>query len=529
MTGDRRLVRIGTHAADEGACPERLAIKARPAMQPAQRSRARGPFLENFPLKAVMAVVDKVEFHGRNQAEALEQLGREGKPMHPGAIRWGRHAAASYLNLAVSVYTVATMPVPHYWVVQHAGNATSWELYAWGRRYESPDGSVREFRFIRFGVADGNKRDKAQVAIAAYSAAFGVPAPWPDPWREPFRPIPREHVDVRRVRVLEIGLEGGEPDVLFDGTPQEAEAYYAEHARARVGQMSKGGTRQPGWECADCKLATACEALTRIPGMLGIADPTASLRTWSVTDGRYYRVCPAQEHLIRLNLPKENEYTESAIRGQAVHAWLEENHRGPFHTGCSIWDIPSPPDDWSVGKWRVTGEQALAGSRMLANHADLCPFQRADQIAEVRLEPTLAFHDTAANVIVIAKPDMLYMEAGAWVWREIKTRQRLPRSGTDLFQDFPQLALATVLLAEHALGGKPSGSRIELEFLTPDASDIPLIDPNDPAEVAKARAVVRELAQPWHADKTAAARPGPHCTACPVRRWCPDAWTEATT
>ena len=97
----------------------------------------------------------------------------------------------------------------------------------------------------------------------------------------------------------------------------------------------------------------------------------------------------------------------------------------------------------------------LAGSRMLANHADLCPYTEAGQITEVRVEPTLAVHDTDANVIVIAKPDMLYMEDGAWVYREIKTRQRPLRSSVRTCSgDFPQLALATVLMAENALGGQ---------------------------------------------------------------------------
>ena len=188
----------------------------------------------------------------------------------------------------------------------------------------------------------------------------------------------------------------------------------------------------------------------------------------------------------------------------------------------TVWDVPAQQDDWSAGKWHVTGEQARDGTRMLVSHADLCPFHHGG-IADVRLEPTLAFHDTAANVIVIAKPDMLYLADGAWVWREIKTRKRLPRRGPDLYQEFPQLAVAVVLMAEHALGGKPCGQRIELELLSPGAGDIWLIDPVDPAEVSAAKAALRELAAPWHADETAAARPGPHCADCPVRRWCPDA------
>lgn len=531
MTGNWHLVRIGIRAADEGTCPEQQAAKALPAVWPGQRSYVRKQFLNDFPLGAVMNALDDVEFRGLSREQVIERLGREAKPpMHPGAIRWARHAAVEYLDAGACIDTPATTPVPHYWVAQQARGEVLWELYAWGRRYASPDGTVREFRFIRFGEAnmdkwdkgDAGKRGRARVAIAAYGAAFGIPAPKPHPWGEAFRPLRGEHPVVQRIRVLEVGLDGGKPAVLFDGTPAQAEKLYAEHARDQVRTIKVGGEAQPGTECAGCKLNTACDTLPRIPGLLGVADPTGPQRTWSVSNGRSYQVCPAQDHLLRLHIPKQNEYSESAVRGHAVHAWLEENHRNPIHAACTVWDIPLQPDDWTAGKWHITGEEALAGSRMLANHADLCPYMRGDQITEVRLEPTLAFHDTDANVIVVAKPDMLYKEDGAWVYRETKTRQRPLRPGTDLFHDFPQLALATVLMAENALGGKPAGTRIELELLTSDAADVLLIDPSDPAEVAKARTAVHDLAASWHSDKAAAARPGKHCQSCPVSRWCPD-------
>jgi hypothetical protein len=45
---------------------------------------------------------------------------------------------------------------------------------------------------------------------------------------------------------------------------------------------------------------------------------------------------------------------------------------------------------------------------MLAHHPAICAFQDAAVITQVRLEPRLVFYDTAANAIVVAKPDMLY-------------------------------------------------------------------------------------------------------------------------
>ena len=164
---------------------------------------------------------------------------------------------------------------------------------------------------------------------------------------------------------------------------------------------------------------------------------------------------------------------------------------------------------------------------MIASHADLCPFSRAGQITEVRVEPTIAVLDTDANVIVIAKPDLLYLEDGAWVYREVKTRAHPLRSSADPSGEFPQLALATLLLAQDALPGKRDGTRVELEWLTPDSGDVLLIDPNDPAQVA--RPARSSTSSPRHGTRTRpAARPGPHCAGCPVRRWCPDAQTEET-
>lgn len=164
---------------------------------------------------------------------------------------------------------------------------------------------------------------------------------------------------------------------------------------------------------------------------------------------------------------------------------------------------------------------------MLVSHAEMCLFHRASRLGEVRVEPLLTVHDTAANVIVTARPDVLYLEDGAWVWRETKSRTRPPKPGTDLLEEFPQLALGMILLAENLLEGKPTGMRVELELLYSDSSDMVLFDPNDPAHLARASEVIHGLTAPWHADETAAPRPSEECGTCPVRQWCPAALTPA--
>jgi PD-(D/E)XK nuclease superfamily len=161
---------------------------------------------------------------------------------------------------------------------------------------------------------------------------------------------------------------------------------------------------------------------------------------------------------------------------------------------------------------------------MLGQHLDICPFN-AGLITNVSIEPELAFHDTTANVVVIAKPDMLFRDNGAVVWRETKTTQREDRFHDDPLDAHPQLALATVLLADGHLGGEPTGARVELETLRPDSGNLECIEPfHEPERVAKARQVLHDLAEPWRSDEIYTARPtGRVCGTCPVSQWCSSA------
>jgi hypothetical protein len=263
-----------------------------------------------------------------------------------------------------------------------------------------------------------------------------------------------------------------------------------------------------------------CEQLQRLPGLLGLDAGRAPLRTVSISDLRYYRNCPAQAHLSSLNLPRSRRDSPEVDLGRAIHAWLETAHRAGTTTACGAADMPLH-DDLSGDRWGLTGDAAQLGARMLAHHPEVCAFQESESITEVRVEPRLVFHDTAANAIVIARPDMLYLQDGSWVWRETKTTQKLRWFHDEPLDEFPQLALAVVLLGDGALGGDPAGSRVELEVLRPDDADIQMIDPTDREQVIKARRVLQQLAQPWRDDEAFEARPGKVCRWCDVSQWCP--------
>ncbi len=117
---------------------------------------------------------------------------------------------------------------------------------AWARRYQSPDGSLRQSRFFRFGTAGERTRDPAQLAIRRVHRCQGhadiVAADWADPF------CPRDTRPVERV--VEAGCADGSRAVLVDGTPGQADTLYACDGRSRVRGMIRDGAAKPGAACA---------------------------------------------------------------------------------------------------------------------------------------------------------------------------------------------------------------------------------------------------------------------------------------
>ncbi|MCM6774509.1 PD-(D/E)XK nuclease family protein [Nocardia sp. CDC159] len=518
MTGEPDLIRIGTLTGedDEFGCPSQKSVKVRPKIRPLVRPTRSNESLETFGMGPFMTAVNQIEFSGAAPEKAKEALYSATPPLHPGLMQFTLHAIDNYAWPTADDGETCLRPVAKLWAVQNVTTQT-WEMYAWGRRYESADKTYREFRFLRFSAAGERERDRTQIAIAAYTSAFGVEAPWPAPWYEPMK-LAHGSPEVERVRIIEYGLADGTMATLFDGTTAEAGEYFRAHGRHQIVDIASGTDRRPGSVCTGCKQLSGCDTLPRIPGLLGVTAQRAPLRKVSISDLRYYEQCPAQAHLRSLSLPTAYEYSEEAELGQAVHHWLERGHGGRT---CTVMTPPADSAEWSSGKWTVRGEQAGVGRQMIAHHRSVCALECVPTIGEIQLEPRLTFHDTAARAIVIAKPDMLYLDEGAWIWREIKTTQKSRWFHDDILEEFPQLALGLLILAEGALGGAMTGSRVELEVLRPSGSEIVLVDPSDPERVATARAVVRRMSESWRVDDVFEARPGRTCQWCPVSRWCP--------
>ncbi|MBA9049227.1 MULTISPECIES: PD-(D/E)XK nuclease family protein [Streptomyces] len=529
LKGSGALVRVQASlaGAEQYTCLHRAEAKARPAAWPPVRPKHPKGRLEDFVLGLVVAAVRLVECDGVASDEALRRvLDRAERPLHRAQQRYVRHAVGCWLLRDRPTGAPPVIPQPLPWVAAREQDGRQWELTAWGLQHHNPGRRLREFSFLSFGSVRDRDVEAARVGIAAYVAAFGEPAERGEKPVHPYRLCGAEQVD--QVRIALTGLHDGSYRLLFEGTPEQVRAYYEEHGKDRVAELTRGGPATPGRTCTDCRRLTTCEAPRRLPGLLGIpsARTPRPLRHVSASDLRYYNRCPAQYLAYSQNLPRTGEYSPENLLGKAVHAHLETNHGGVI-APCAAHDMPWADTEWGDEPHRMKGEFARTGSRMLAQHLDLCPFNN-ENVTDVQIEPRLAFYDTAANVIVLAKPDMLYQDNGSPVWREIKTTQSDDTFRGDPFAYDPQLALAVVLLAEGALDGDPKGARVELEVLRPDSGDPLVIEPyHEPERVEKARRLLYSYAEPWRSDEVFTPKPGRHCRICPVSEWCGSALKEA--
>ncbi|MET9318254.1 PD-(D/E)XK nuclease family protein [Kribbella sp. NPDC003505] len=522
MAGSLSLVRVQPSSArgNAAACPQFLAAKARPLVV-ARAPTVKATGLETFALSPVMDALDSIEYSGCTVEEALARLRPEGrgKALHPGLRTWVEHATRRFLEVSDRLTTAvgsALDPTRDEWIVRvETRESVVYEICAWGRRYVSADGTVRELRTLKHSGRGGDRTPASEVAVAAFVLAQGGTRS-----ADPRRGVDRDG-RVRRVRVVEVGCTDGTSTTLFDGSVEEAQALYDEHGRPQLREAVDGGEYRPGQDCVKCKLIEVCPVLPRGPGILGLASPRPGRATWSVSNGRTYETCPARDHLRRLNLPRDFavEYGESAARGQAVHSWLEKRHRETPVRACRPSDVPEASTVLQIDRWCVEGSEAVLAHQMLGDHSVVCPLADVDPDTEPLLEETLVVYDEAANVIVLAKADLLYRSGGAWALRETKTTTEMGSNG--LLWRYPQLALGLVLFAADVLPGSSRG-RVELERLTPRGALLDVMAADDPALLAEARAVVRESVGAWGQDLTMPAKPGRHCRSCEVVRWCPE-------
>ncbi|WP_243869734.1 PD-(D/E)XK nuclease family protein [Streptomyces liangshanensis] len=422
---------------------------------------------------------------------------------------WTEHAVAAYRAAFADDADRTLGDDASPWVYRHRPTtrdqrgAREYRLTVWGRRLRSADGSVCELR-LPVNRLHSEPPPAAFVAVAALVLAEGVREPLPE-----------------RVRIIEFALLDGRTRVLADDTRDEALARYREHGPAALTAVLDTHEYRPGPVCVDCPFLASCPAVRKSTGLLGVASEGRPRRTWSVTNGRNYRDCPARDHMRRLHLPAADsiERGSAAERGRAIHTYLADRHGRGDARPCTV-DVPA---HWVPEGYDLPASERDLGATLLRRHAAVCPLQRIGDMTDVRVEPRVVRHDTAADILVLAVPDLLYRDNASWVWRETKTTATTPWAGRPLLERYPQLALAVMLLARGDLGGEPRRARVELEVLRPDGADLEIIDPFAPATRASAGRIITALVAGWSGDDHYAPTPGRACRRCEVAQWCTSA------
>jgi len=538
VVGDAEVVRLAGSLLDrgDGQCAEFAALKARPKVVPDAGERRYAPW-ETFPLGIVMEIIDSVEFDGAEIEYAMGHVlsGRR-STVHPGTAKWLRHATLAYfaadarLAAGLAAGGVELHPQSRARVVQHTAGESVRMLTAWGRWYASSDGTVREFRRLRYRRPRGKSTDASTLALAHVTSAGSLAAG--NLSRDvPVAVIADRAVPPTRVRVVEVGLTDATETLLIDARPDEIRRWYSEQVRPVAAGMLIGGSRVPGGDCTECKIKLSCGALPHAPGLLGLTDRGTHHRTWSVSTGRYYQVCPAQAHLRELRIPGDDTISDAVRRGIAVHGWMAAAHDRPGHSPCSTADLPEP----GCGELGIAAQvmDDLEYRRLrpfLMQHLAVCPLARPGAVTDVAAERPAAAFDTVADVLVIANPDLVCRIDGRPVYRELKTSAASREITTsNALSLVPQLALAVCMIADGVFGDGPRtagghvAGRVELEMLTPASAQVIMFETAGAGVVTTARQILARLASAWHRDIDFKAVPGQWCAACPVARWCPDA------
>ncbi|MFB7674223.1 PD-(D/E)XK nuclease family protein [Kitasatospora purpeofusca] len=478
-------------------CPASDAFKAH-GLRARERPELKPETLEPFTNGPFMAAADELE-RATDGPLASEPSRRRPRPVHDGVRQWTSHALRMYHQAFADVPGLLASRRP--WIYRYSGPASAgpeYRITAWGRYFESADGRLRE---LRLPVNRLRERTDAERAVAALVTAEGTPDP-----------------QVEEVRVVQFALSDGRTEIVFEGTRVEAVAAHRAHGAQAVRALLDGRDYRPGSACASCTIAPACPGLRRAGGLLGVSDRSRPRRTWSSTTGRSHRTCPARGYLRGLRLPVDDsrERSAAAERGRAVHTFLAERHRQWPHTPCPA----EIPEDWVPEGYLLPDEERQLGARLLRHHAEVCPLRVLGPEPAIRIEPNLVFDDTAADLVVLAAPDLLYQDGnGAWVWRETKTSAS-DRTCRDPLASYPQLALAVQIIASGVLGDGQAGGRVELEVLQPGGVDLRTIDPFAPRTRAAAEDSLREQVTGWHSEDLFTAVPGPDCAGCEVSRWC---------
>jgi hypothetical protein len=173
----------------------------------------------------------------------------------------------------------------------------------------------------------------------------------------------------------------------------------------------------------------------------------------------------------------------------------------------------------------LAGEVARVGAAMLAQHRAVCPLDGLDTGDVVRVQPTLTCYDPEIDVVLVAKPDLLYTRRGQWVWRETKTTSRSRTVYRSFFEEYLQFAVAVVMIDKGVLDGAPERTGLELEVLHEQSRSLEEIDLGLKETVDEARSALAGICAAWSDDVEFLTRPSTACHQCEAKGFCRDART----
>ena len=522
-------------------CGAQIAAKARPGVKPERDPSLRiaWPPHETFPLGIAREAAFAVLSRGMAPDAALAAAIDACRNPVPDAMRQVAQAALTgYLIAVERLRATAELPedtvVREFFAVDEAvADSPRVEWSGWGLLHVSRDSAIREFHLLTWDDAGRRHRPEASLAVYARIAADAVARMDGQPWYVPWEPTPAQPRAGTTVRVREIGLLDSTDALLVDIPLDEARGTFPELVGDSL-RILAGDDFNPGTRCATCAVRWECPAVPRLPGLLGVAGPSTWTRGLSPSDLTAGRVCTWQVHLQRdLSLPRVRRESTSAMRrGADIHSWLEHAH-GRL-VACTADDLPLPGEGLGeVAESQEWGRDQYAALRpYLLQHVEVCPLGRADVIAAYP-EHSLTGWDTDVDVVMSTRTDLVVETPQGVVIRETKSvaEAAAPESLAEVFQRYPQVALALCLVADglDPVSGRvldePRPARVELELLSTEGREVRSFASSDAAAVLQARASLADAVD-LILYSEASPNPGPWCAYCPVSTWCvaaPDA------
>jgi hypothetical protein len=536
----------------ERECPANTALTVRPGTSviTGEKSRPRKSPFEGFPLGLVrdsyLDVLSRTHDLGdelvRNQLAAesvhrqIERNAQRGEV--PREMRtWLVQCTQNVLTVVDSVWTSENHLELKFEVIDELvafDNQDKLEWTIWGGVFANETGAVRLLQMLCFNDAAGKDIPVARVRTAARVLADGLATHRPGAWGALHVPNPRTLGEAERVMVELIGVVDASYRLLLDTSAEQARQQFLEVLpKARL--LAVGGQPRACRNCIKCQARQVCSLPVKRPGLLGLEGISPYPRVLTPSSLSEYRTCPHLSFLKNvlglsapyMGAPNSGE-SPAQRRGRLAHAWFARAYERGIR--CTPADVPDPKtkDIGEVATDLGWGEaEYLDVHPWLLAHTEACPLN-LEHPTPTCPEVDVIVKDTDADLLVIARPDLLYSENERINWREFKTvTAPVAHHPDDFLQAYPQLPLAICMLADKAIEGELATALnttepgdVELELIWPGGARVISWAANDPATVSRARHLVAEMVDGWAFDQEWQPSASPPCRWCSMASMC---------